>query len=347
MEQADFWENPRQAQAVVGELKGLKARFDPLRSVVADFDEAKLAYEMARETGDRDLLSEADEKLYSLYGKPAVGSNTAGAIPGRMDKVELQSLLSGKHDFRNCFLTIQAGAGGKEANDWAEMLYRMYIFYCEKMGWKLEEVSLIYGVEVGIDSVTLKVSGPFAFGYLNCERGTHRLARVSPFNAEGKRQTSFATVDVIPEFEETKLEIPEKDLEVVAFVRASGPGGQNVNKVATAIRVTHLPTGIQVTASTYRDQPQNRAQAMAVLMAKLEQIEEEKRQKELTAVTGGAVEQGWGTQIRSYVEYDSRVKDHRTGHENRDYVGTLRGEIAEFVDAELKRRMKEKGAKAG
>lgn len=345
MEQTDFWENPKQAQNVVTELKGLKARFDPLRSVIADFEEAKLAYEMAKETGDKDLLTEADEKLYTLYGKPAVGSNTAGAIPGRMDKVELQSLLSGKHDFRNCFLTIQAGAGGKEANDWAEMLYRMYIFYTEKMGWKLEEVSMIYGVEVGIDSVTLRVVGPFAFGYLNCERGTHRLARVSPFNAEGKRQTSFATVDVIPEFEETKLEIPEKDLDIVAFVRASGPGGQNVNKVATAIRVTHIPTGIQVTASTYRDQPQNRAQAMAVLMAKLEQIEEEKRQKELNAVTGGAVEQGWGTQIRSYVEYDSRVKDHRTGVENRDYVGTLRGEISEFVDAELKRRMKEKGAK--
>lgn len=346
MEQANFWDNPRQAQTIVTELKSLKARMDPLREVVTDFEDAKLAYEMSKETGDKELLGEADEKLFSIYGRPAVGSNTADAIPGRMDKVELQSLLSGKHDFRNCFLTIQAGAGGKEANDWAEMLYRMYIYYTEKMGWKLEEVSMIYGVEVGIDSVTLKVIGPFAFGYLNCERGTHRLARVSPFNAEGKRQTSFATVDVVPEFDETKIEIPEKDLDIVAFVRASGPGGQNVNKVATAIRVTHIPTGIQVTASTYRDQPQNRKQALSVLMAKLEQIEEEKRAKELSAVTGGAVEQGWGTQIRSYVEYDSRVKDHRTGQESRDYTGTLRGEIAEFVDAELKRRMKEKAVAA-
>jgi peptide chain release factor 2 len=336
MEGADFWNNQTQAQKVVQELKGLKALFDPLKSVINDFEDAKLGYEMAKETGDKDLLVEADEKFYSLYGYPEKG------ITGRMDKVEVQSLLSGKHDHRNCFLTISAGAGGKEANDWAEMLYRMYIFYCEKMGFAMEEVSMIYGTEVGIDSVTIHVKGPFAFGYLNCERGTHRLARVSPFNAEGKRQTSFATVDVIPEFEERKLEIPEKDLEIVAFVRASGPGGQNVNKVATAIRVTHKPTGIQVTASTYRDQPQNRAQALAVLMAKLEQIEEEKRAKELSAATGGAVEMGWGTQIRSYVFYDSRVKDHRTNVENRDYEAVLRGEIQEFIDAELKRRRKEK-----
>jgi peptide chain release factor 2 len=343
MGSATFWDRPSDAQKTVSQLKSLKARFDPLRAVVSDFEDAKLAYEMARETGDKDLLAEADEKLFALAGKDEGPGKPV--VQGRMEKVELQSLLSGKHDFRNCFLTIQAGAGGKEANDWAEMLYRMYIFYCEKMGFAMEEVSMIYGVEVGIDSVTIKCSGTFAFGYLSCERGTHRLARVSPFNAEGKRQTSFATVDVVPEFEETKLEIPEKDLEVVAFVRASGPGGQNVNKVATAIRVLHIPTGIQVTASTYRDQPQNKKQAMSVLMAKLEQIEEDRRAKELSAVSGGAVEQGWGTQIRSYVEYDSRVKDHRSNYESRDFLGTLRGGIAEFVDAELKRRMKERGTR--
>ncbi len=323
-----FWNSQDRAQKTVARIKALKAQTEPLAAVIRTFEDARVAYDMARESGDKDLLAEADESLFQLVS--------------RMERVELQSLLSGRHDAKNCFLTISAGVGGTEANDWADMLLRMYIFYCEKMGWTLEEVDKGFGAEVGIDSVTLHVKGPYAFGYLSCERGTHRLARVSPFNAQGKRQTSFATVDVIPEFEETELVIPEKDLEIVPFVRASGPGGQNVNKVASAIRVTHIPTGIQVVASTYRDQPQNRKQALTVLRAKLEQIEEEKREREIAAAQGGSLEQGWGTQIRSYVFYDNRVKDHRTNHESRDYEAVLRGEIADFIDAELQRRRSEK-----
>ena len=260
-----------------------------------------------------------------------------------MEKVELLSLLAGKHDHRNCFLTISAGDGGTEANDWCEMLFRMYVMFLEKSHpeWKVEEIEKSYGVEVGLDSVTLKVSGPYAFGYLKCERGTHRLARVSPFNAQGKRQTSFATVDVTPEFEESSVEIPDKDLEVTPFVRASGPGGQNVNKVASAIRIVHKPTGIMIVSSTYRDQPQNKKQALSILQAKLEQIEQEKREAQIKDAAGGSIDRGWGTQIRSYVLYDSRVKDHRTGFESGSPVNVLAGDLDGFLDAELKRRRKE------
>ncbi len=324
----DFWNNQKAAQKTIEELKIVRAQVEPLESLIRGFDDARVAYEMAREANDQDLLTEADSALFRLRSE--------------MEKVEQQSLLSGKHDHRNCFVSIQAGAGGTEAEDWAGMLERMYLYYWQRMGWKAEEMHKSLGAEAGINAVTYRIEGPFAFGYMNCERGPHRLARVSPFNAEGKRQTSFATVDVTPEFEEEDLEIPAKDLEIVPFVRASGPGGQNVNKVATAIRVTHLPTGIQVVASTYRDQPQNRKQALAVLRAKLEQIEEERRSAEVAAATGGKVARDWGNQIRSYVFYDSRVKDHRTGHESSNVQWVLDGNIEGFVDAELQRRRSER-----
>jgi len=324
-----FWDNPEAAKATVARLKVLKAQIEPLTKVISDFEDAKVGYEMAKEASDNDLLAEADEALFS--------------ISQRIEKVETLSLLSGKHDHRNCYFTISAGDGGTEANDWCEMLFRMYLLFMEKSHpeWKIEEVEKSYGSEVGLDAVTLHIQGPNAFGYLKCERGTHRLARVSPFNAQGKRQTSFATVDVTPEFEETTLEIPEKDLEIIPFVRASGPGGQNVNKVATAIRLIHKPTGIMVVSNTYREQPQNRKQAMAILTAKLEAIEETKRNAEIKAASGGDIDRGWGTQIRSYVIYDSRVKDHRSGYEVNDPQRVLNGDLEGFLDAELKRRRRE------
>ncbi|RMH12578.1 MAG: PCRF domain-containing protein [Planctomycetota bacterium] len=330
MGQADFWDNQDQAKQTVAELKTIKAQTGPLKEVIAEFENAKVAYEMSRESDDADLLEEADAALAKLLE--------------RMDKIELQSLLGGKHDHRNCYFTISAGDGGTEANDWAEMLFRMYLYYFERMGWQVEEISKTFGTEVGIDHVTLHVKGDFAFGYLSCERGTHRLARVSPFNAQGKRQTSFATVDVVPEFEETEVEIPEKDLEITAFARSSGPGGQNVNKVASAIRLVHKPTGIMVVSSTHRDQLQNKRQALMLLQAKLEQLAEEQREKEIAEAAGGKLEhRGWGAQIRSYVLYDNRVKDHRTNVEANPVDVLDRGQLDVFIDAELKRRRAEKG----
>jgi len=326
----DFWDNPDKAQETVAKLKLTKAQIEPLKAVIAQYEDATVAYEMAREDNDAELLAEADESLFVLQGM--------------MNRVELQSLLSGKHDHRNCFLTLSAGDGGTEANDWAEMLFRMYLYYTERMHFKVEEISKTFGTEVGVDSVTLHIKGPYAYGYMSCEHGTHRLARVSPFNAQGKRQTSFATVDVTPEFEESKLEIPEQELEFTFFARSSGPGGQNVNKVASACRIVHTPTGFMVVASTHREQSQNKRQAMTLLQAKLEQLEEEKRAAEMKEVKGGDLSRGWGTQIRSYVFYDNRVKDHRTSHEESNYEKVLQGHLEPFIDAELKRRRSVKEA---
>ncbi|MBY0309494.1 MAG: peptide chain release factor 2 [Phycisphaerales bacterium] len=337
MEGADFWNNQQVANRVVMDLKLVASQIDPIDEFVAKLDEAKTAFDMAREAGppgqpDKDFLSEADTILARLSEK--------------IDALELRSLMSGKHDYRNAYLTISAGDGGTEANDWAEMLFRMYLNYLERAGFGIEEVERGFGSEVGIDSVTLHVKGPYAFGFLKCERGTHRLARVSPFNAQGKRQTSFATVEVTPELDDVKVEIPDRDLEIVPFVRASGPGGQNVNKVATAIRMTHKPTGITVVANTFRDQPQNRAQCLRLITARLEQMADEKREREINAAKGGSMDTGWGAQIRSYVIYDSRVKDHRTDHEDRDVDKVLAGHIQPFIDAELKRRRKEEADRA-
>jgi len=329
MNGAEFWNNQEAAQKTIAEYKLLKAQTDGLGDVITAFEDAQVGYELAREGDDADLLAEVDESLHSLEKK--------------MERVELESLLSGQHDHRSCFFTIASGDGGNEADDWASMLERMYLYYWENHKYKVEEISKSHGTEVGVSEVTYRVAAPLAYGYMSCERGTHRLARVSPFNAQGKRQTSFATVDVSPEFDESEVEIDEKELEITMFARSSGPGGQNVNKVASAVRLVHKPSGIMVVSSVFRDQAQNRRKAMLVLKGKLELLEEERRAAELNEATGGKVDRGWGSQIRSYVFYDNRVKDHRTGFEIGNPQQVLDGNLDGFIDAELKRRRAEKG----
>jgi peptide chain release factor 2 len=326
---ADFWNNQETAQPIVNELKQVKAVITPVKKVATQIEEAVLLWEMADEADDDASRQEVDAQI--------------DKIRAELDRIENLSLLSGKYDARNCYLSIYAREGGTEAQDWTEMLLRMYLLYCEAAGFDVSEVDKTAGEEAGLKDVTLYIQGPWAYGYLSAERGTHRLARVSPFNAQGKRQTSFAGVDIIPEFDDNgAFELDEKELEITPFVRASGPGGQNVNKVATAIRVIHKPTGITVVCSVERKQEQNKKRALSILKGKLELLEEEKRAAELTKATGGKLEMGWGTQIRSYVFYDNRVKDHRTGYEVGNPQAVMDGDLQGFIDAEMRRRARDR-----
>jgi peptide chain release factor 2 len=330
MGEPGFWDNQDKANDIVSELKANKAMVDPLTTATQRVEDVALLWEMAQEADDADTKAEVLEELHSLDDE--------------MVRLETLSLLSGRYDTRNCYLTIYSREGGTEAQDWTEMLLRMFLYYCERNGWDVSEVNKTFGEEAGLKDVTLYIKAPMAYGYLSCERGTHRLARVSPFNAQGKRQTSFAAVDVIPEFPDTGgVEIDDNDLDVVTFARSSGPGGQNVNKIASAVRITHTPTGIQIVSSTHKSQEQNRKQAMGILKGRLELIAEEKRAAELDDATGGKLDMGWGTQIRSYVFYDNRVKDHRTNYEQPNPQKVMDGDLQGFIDAELRRRRRAKG----
>ncbi len=287
-------------------------------------EDSKAILELLELETDEELLSEADHNIHKL--KQELG------------RWELQKLLSGTHDNKGAILTINAGAGGTDAQDWAQMLLRMYTRWAEKQNYRVTLAEISDGDEAGIKSATLEIEGRYGFGYLRSEKGTHRLVRISPFNANGKRQTSFAGVDVMPLLTEeaVQIDIPDKDLEITT-TRAGGKGGQNVNKVETAVRVVHLPTGIAVRCTQERSQLQNKEKALAILKGKLLIIAEEQRAQEIAEIRGDIVEAGWGTQIRNYVFHPYQlVKDLRTNVETTAVSNVLDGDLDSFIEAYLK-----------
>ncbi|QOJ05021.1 MAG: peptide chain release factor 2 [Planctomycetia bacterium] len=325
-----FWDSGKAAQSTIAELKSLKAMIDPVEAISRRADDIAVLYELGKSENDAATLAEADQERLALAEE--------------LDRVALMALLSGPNDARDCYFSIQAGAGGTEACDWASMLFRMYLRYFERKGYKVEELDRKDGEEAGIQSVNLLIKGPYAYGYMSTEQGVHRLVRISPFNAQGKRQTSFAAVDVLPVFPESTIELPEKDLEITAFCRSSGAGGQNVNKVASAVRIKHIPTGIVAECVNERSQAQNKQQAMAMLISKLEALEEAKREGEMAKINAAKGDIAWGNQIRNYVLDDPRVKDLRTGIESGNPQKVLDGAIDEYIEAMLRLRA-EKRAK--
>jgi peptide chain release factor 2 len=286
-------------------------------------EEARTLFELALEEEDETALGEVEKELSELE------KDLAG--------LELTTLLGGEFDRNNAYLTIHAGAGGTEAQDWAQMLYRMYVRWAERRGYEVEVIDLLPGEEAGIKSVTMLVRGELAYGYLKGEKGVHRLVRISPFDANARRHTSFASVDVLPEMpEDVEIEIRPEDLKIDTF-RSGGAGGQYVNKTESAIRITHLPTGIVVTCQNERSQIQNRARAMALLRARLAEYYRQEQEKKLAELKGEYTEIAWGNQIRSYVFCPyTMVKDHRTECETGNVQAVMDGEIDPFIEAYLR-----------
>ena len=327
MSTPEFWNDPNAARALIEKKNALEAVVGPYEKLVAAQEELEL---MAGLLADEGHSAEDHPEVVEL------GKQVA-ALEKQYEHVELQSLMTGKFDACNAFLTLHAGAGGTESCDWAAMLLRMYDRYCQKQGFAVSTEDYQPGDEAGVKSVTLMVSGPWAYGFLKAERGVHRLVRISPFDSAKRRHTSFASLDVVAEIsDDVPVEIDEKDLRVDTF-RSGGAGGQHVNKTDSAIRLTHLPTGIVVACQAERSQHANRARAMKILRAKIYELEQDKKKREMEQFYGAKGEIAWGHQIRSYVlQPYTMVKDHRTEAETGQVDAVLDGDLEMFIEAWLK-----------
>ncbi|HAR6207101.1 peptide chain release factor 2 [Staphylococcus pseudintermedius] len=327
MADPQFWDNQERAQTIIDQNNAIKSVVNNYYEVAETLEEMIATYELLQEEYDDEMKDDLEQEVIGFQTK--------------VDQFELQLLLDGEHDANNAILELHPGAGGTESQDWTNMLLRMYQRYCVQQGFKVEIVDYQAGDEAGVKSVTMLVKGHNAYGYLKAEKGVHRLVRISPFDSSGRRHTSFASCDVIPEFnnEKIEVEINSDDITVDTF-RASGAGGQHINKTESAIRITHHPTGIVVNNQNERSQIKNREAAMKMLKAKLYQLELEQKEQELAAIRGEQKDIGWGSQIRSYVFHPySMVKDHRTNEETGNVNAVMDGEIGPFIEAYLRHQM--------